>query len=243
MSTKSSPLPDLLYILGTGSRWQDNEIRYSLRSAQKNFPHRRVVVVGEHPSWMCNIKHIGCKDHYGDKKLKNSIYKLATALRDPHLSQQFVLMNDDFFFMKPVDIVEPACKGLLSTTLGKHPTRDGYYYMAMKAAYIRLLDYGIAQPKDFGMHVPIMLDKAKARKTMELFGGAGHGYLFRTMYGNLWHDDAPRMVDKKLKAFPKDTSTIARLTYLSTDPTVVLEGAFQKWIQAKFPTPSRYERR
>ena len=243
MSTKNSHSPDLLYILGTGSRWQDNEIRYSLRSAEKNLEHGKVFVVGENPGWLQNIRHIGCDDPYGIKKLKNSIYKLATAVRDPKLSGDFILMNDDFFILKPVDQIEPMCKGFLADTMAKHPTKRGYYFDAMMSAFKKLLAYGIEKPKDFSLHQPFLFNRNRVRKTMDIFGGAGHGYLFRTMYGNLWHEDAEQANDRKLTGWSVKTQTSAsRLTFLSTDPQVVLDPAFQRWLKGKFPTPSIYER-
>jgi hypothetical protein len=44
---------NLLYILGSGSKWQNNEIRYSIRSAEKYVGNLgRVFIVGEFPKFL-----------------------------------------------------------------------------------------------------------------------------------------------------------------------------------------------
>ncbi len=40
---------DLVYILGKGSKWSDNEIRFSLRSIEKYFDYRKIFIIGEKP--------------------------------------------------------------------------------------------------------------------------------------------------------------------------------------------------
>jgi hypothetical protein len=68
-SVKTVPI-DVVYPLGTGSVWQDNELRYSLRSLEKNFPDLgRVYVVGHKPDWLGNVEHIP----FGDSQSPNPI--------------------------------------------------------------------------------------------------------------------------------------------------------------------------
>ena len=48
---------DVVIPLGTGSRWQDNELRYCLRSIEKNLSGvNEVVIVGEKPKWLTNVR-------------------------------------------------------------------------------------------------------------------------------------------------------------------------------------------
>jgi hypothetical protein len=93
---------DILYILGTGSTWQDNEIRYSLRGIEKNvLDFENVFVVGEKPKWLKNIIHIPASDSYNSKG-PNSFSKIKLACEDKRLSNDFLLMNDDFFIFKKI---------------------------------------------------------------------------------------------------------------------------------------------
>ena len=52
----------VVYPLGTGSKWQNNELRYSLRSLSKISGIGDVFIVGEKPDWVRNVIHIPCKD-------------------------------------------------------------------------------------------------------------------------------------------------------------------------------------
>ena len=56
---------DVVYVLGTGSNWDNNEIRFSLRSLAKNLKGMgRVFVVGERPAFLQNVIHIPAKDEF-----------------------------------------------------------------------------------------------------------------------------------------------------------------------------------
>jgi hypothetical protein len=54
---------DLVYVLGSGSRWGDNELRYSLRSVEKHLKgYNNVYLVGDKPDWVRNVTHIPKQD-------------------------------------------------------------------------------------------------------------------------------------------------------------------------------------
>lgn len=243
MSNTPSPEPlDLLYILGTGSTWQDNEIRYSLRSVCKNFTHGKVFVVGERPPWLRDIIHIPCDDPYPNK-LKNGIYKIGMAIKDSRLSSRFVRMNDDFFFINPVKQIAIRHRGALKASIKNHPTQKGYFYLALKQALHGLERRGITNPLDYTSHLPFVLDKAKVREVFDEYGGPGYGYLFGTIYGNHFDIGGRKQKDRKAKGWsPSSERTANALPILSTDPNVVMLPEFQRWLHGKFPEKCRYEK-
>ena len=52
-------LVDLVYVLGKGSRWQDNELRFSLRSVSKNLSNvGQIFIVGQIPDFVKNCVHV-----------------------------------------------------------------------------------------------------------------------------------------------------------------------------------------
>ena len=94
-------LPDVVIPLGTGSRWQDNELRFCLRSIEKNLSGvNEVVIVGEKPKWLTNVRHIPCKDVPGKKEF--SIFTKINAAISEGVSDPFIFTNDDIFFIKPI---------------------------------------------------------------------------------------------------------------------------------------------
>jgi len=92
---------DAVYILGSGSVAENKEILYSVRSL---FLHmldlENVYVIGEKPELVPGAIHILADDPYKEK-WKNALHKTKIACAHPDISEDFVLMNDDFFALQP----------------------------------------------------------------------------------------------------------------------------------------------
>ena len=113
-------LMDVVYVIGKGSNWRDNELRFSLRSITKNGSGiRNIFIVGERPDYIKNIIHIPASDIF-DPAVNadgNIITKILTACGDKRLSENFLFINDDHLVLKPVNIADvPAFhKGSMDT--------------------------------------------------------------------------------------------------------------------------------
>jgi hypothetical protein len=104
---------DILYVVGDGSLYDDAELRYSLRSIEKNCEgFGRVFIVGKLPRFVKNVVHIPCDDPY-DEAHKNIAYKIAHAVHNSNLSEDFAVLSDDHFYVRPYDFrtIAPYCKG------------------------------------------------------------------------------------------------------------------------------------
>ena len=92
----SSRKNDVVYVLGTGSTWSDNEIRFSIRSFVKYFEDlRNIVVVGECPIFINDVIHIHFEDVKTVNKDARMMMKIKAACRDPRVSDNFILCTDD----------------------------------------------------------------------------------------------------------------------------------------------------
>jgi hypothetical protein len=231
---------DLVYILGTGSRWRNNEIRYSLRSVERNLPGHKVFIVGECPTWATSITHIPAADD-NKNKLLNARAKYMAAAKDQRISDEFVLMNDDFFVLKPVENIPAYSRGTLAEMLRRHPTQDGYYYKSLKDTKCLLNSMGILNPLDFEIHAPIIFNKEKLITTIELIG-TQNAYSIRSCYGNLHNLDPRVTTDFKASNLAEFTHQINRdPAYLSISDAVVAQREFRDWIRRTFPEPSQFE--
>lgn len=230
---------DVVYILGKGSRWGDGEIRYSLRSVEKFFPHKNVIVVGERPAWLFGIRHVK-KDDTHSNPLKNGIDKIEAAVYSKLVTDPFVLMNDDFFFLKPVEEIKPFHRGKLKATIAAHLSKAGYYYKALVHTLELLQDIGIDDPIDYEVHYPVLFEKEKVLNTLAVFPG---GLLLRTLYGNLFKVGGEFRADHKFNSTEIMTALIKKLDpdLISTSDHVVLGTNFQKWVSERFPETSSYE--
>jgi hypothetical protein len=88
---------DVVYVLVTGSSWDNNEIRFSIRSVPKNLPGiGRIIIIGEKPSGLKGFVHIAHPDEFPSINADgNIIRKVIPACQDPRLTDQFLFMNDD----------------------------------------------------------------------------------------------------------------------------------------------------
>ena len=107
MSTNK--LYDVVYIVKEDPN--NEELRYSIRSVEENFPVRYIWIFGYCPRWLSNIIYVPVKQD-GDK-WSNSKKLFETIANASFLPDQFVLFNDDFFVMEKIDTPEHHYDGLL----------------------------------------------------------------------------------------------------------------------------------
>lgn len=245
---------DLVYVLGTGSKWEDNEIRYSLRSADRNLPHRNVIVVGERPEWLQNIIHIAIPDGFANVKggkYRNVIRKIIGACNDDRVSKDFVLMNDDFFTLKPINHIEPYTVGSLQSVIDHFRERYGIktggnnqYINALTRTLRFLQKQGIADPKSYNVHVPIVYNKANFIDMTDRVDWLAQGYSWRSLYGNLYDIGSVERTDPKISSKVDLLHFLKRTDYgdfLSISDNVAQDRNFQFWIEMQFPHKSKYE--
>jgi len=101
---------DIVYVLGTGSNWSDNETRFSIRSIFKNLTDvGHIFIVGEKPDGLVNFTHIDHPDEFPSTNADgNIIRKVLRACLDPRVSEKFLFMNDDHIILRPFSIRHPS---------------------------------------------------------------------------------------------------------------------------------------
>ena len=135
---------DILYVIGRGSRWDNNELRYSLRSIErfgKNIGN--VYVVGYCPGFIDKsfVTWIPCTDAYSDKH-KNILRCIERAVAQSDISDDFLLSSDDHFYIKDTDFDKYPYfrKGALPDHIEPNDTCVSYHtslvstYKVLKAA-------------------------------------------------------------------------------------------------------------
>lgn len=165
---------DAVYPLGSGSRWEDDELRYSIRSMEKYYPNLGdVYVIGEKPAWYRG-KHIPFEEKW--KRTENVFRKQRLISSMPGLSENYVWMNDDIFLLEPVEHKHYTFK----TVADKWPVKPGNGYWE----YIQ----SKLEWKNFCTHSPFIVNK---HDWMEIMKGVDLVLGFSPMdyYGNkstLW---------------------------------------------------------
>lgn len=96
-------MKDLLYIIGKGSKYNNEELKYSLRSIEKNCTgYDRIFIVGYKPTFLNdNVIYVPCEDKYDGYKHRNILNCIKTVIDTTDISNEFVLQSDDHFYIKP----------------------------------------------------------------------------------------------------------------------------------------------
>lgn len=97
---------DVVYVLGTGSKWDNNELRYSLRSIERfGIGLGEVWIVGDMlPSFIDagKVRYLHFPDSPNRTPYQNVFSKIAYFFGATTVSR-FLLSSDDHFFIKPTD--------------------------------------------------------------------------------------------------------------------------------------------
>jgi hypothetical protein len=231
--------------LGTGSRWGDKELRYTLRSVEKHLSgYGDIFIIGECPNWLQNVVHIPATE--GDKtyeKERNIWNKIMLAYQDERVSNDFLFMNDDHFLLQDYQAGKFPfyAYGFLSDYL----TREDQYKNTLQNTFDQFGDNLY-----FDIHCPIVYNKAALTVMNELWSWPEKwGYCIKTLYcifkAGVDGLQAEHIPDLKIsEALP--ASRIREL--ISGRPWFSMnnrarEGSIETVLQELYPIPSKYEKR
>mgnify|MGYP003407829840 CR=1 FL=1 len=188
---------DIVYI-NSKSRWSDNEIKFSLRSLEKFASgYRDVYVVGHKPTFLNdNVVHIPFADSYGNKAT-NIMLKVLKASETDEISDDFCLLNDDYFFVNPVDIKTYPYywKCDLAHTI---QIQRNEYQQHVIPTYKELLDRKLPT-KNFDTHKPIIYNKSLFQDIVSQYDwNRPYGFILRSIYCNTLGITGIERVDNKV---------------------------------------------
>jgi hypothetical protein len=236
---------DVVWICRTGP---NEELRYSIRSVAANMPHENIVVVGGKPDWYTG-RFIEVVTRRSDGELSNNKYENAKnnirqIVESPDISDDFILMNDDFYVLKPIDQLQYYHGGLLSDKIASYRRFVAWSeYTDVLARTASILEASnINDPLDYTLHVPMMFNKKKLAKILDQPIAS-----IRTLYGNLYRVGGRKMSD--VKVHPARTQYAPEsFDYMNKD-SVFLSTADTTFSVVKknllgpmFPEPSKYEK-
>ena len=225
---------DVVYVCRDG---KNEELRYSLRSLQ-NFPHNNVWVVGGAPDWYSGnlIKTNQTKSKYDNAH--NNVRAICSSRK---ISKSFVLMNDDFFIVKPIEKIPYMYSRPFREFLEDYKKWAGNNRRVtiMSEVLETLISLGIQEPLDYELHVPMVFEKQKLAKILPL------GYAIRSIYGNYYNVGGVKTKDVKyhtyLRGGPEPYDYIKlKSPFLSTSDRTFWQIE-KNVLQKMFPDPSPYE--
>jgi hypothetical protein len=203
---------DVVYICRSGP---NEELRYSIRSVEKHMPHRSIWVIGQKPEWyQGNFIEV---ENYKAKYL-NARANLKALVNSKDISEDFILMNDDFFIMRKIEAVSYFYHGTLDerAEANEQLTSTGSYTRLLQRTNDQLVKMGVKSPLNYELHIPMRINKEKFKKILKY-----EDCLWRSLYGNIY---AVGGIEKEdVKVYPPGPRTPKsyewrgkRFPYLST---------------------------
>lgn len=189
---------DVLYILGKGSPFHNEELRYSLRSLErfgKNID--RLILVGEKPKFLDYSKVVHLPFNETGVKDYRIASKILHACTTGTVTGDFLFCNDDFFFQKPFD-----CNTFPYYQKGQllHGKAITAYQCHLEATR----DYLISKNKPtlhFDVHCPIIYNADRFIKLTQdwEFSKNTIGLVVKSVYANSYFIKGTDYRDVKLK--------------------------------------------
>ncbi len=227
---------DIVYICRQG---KNEELRYSIRSVVKNLPGSRIWVVGYKPDWYVG-DFISVPDT--SSKFKNIHNLIKTIAYDDRISEDFVFMNDDFFFLEPMSTVPVLHGGSLKDKIDRYRNLNpnSPYIHLLNRTYQVLITHGILNPIDYDIHVPMPMNRTKLKETILI------NHLPRSTYGNLASIGGSEITD--VKAYSR-RSAMAKGSYNYQENSLPFvsceddsfEALLNNLLIDRFNEPSKYE--
>lgn len=202
------------------------ELRYSMRSLQnvKNW-NGEVFVAGDKEDWFSDKVQIIDNFTRSHVKWLDQQAKMRAIIDDSRVSDDFIYFNDDFFITEPTEIT-PLYDGKLENV----NTRNGWV-QAKSDSKLFLKELNISEPLNYDIHVPIVFNKQKLTKVLDMLDQNKQTRLQpRSIYGNYYHIGGKQYKDRKGR-----TRKLLEGELLST-------RVFSDELKTMFPDKSEFEK-
>lgn len=240
---------DVVYKLGYNCEWGDfEELRYSLRSLEKNFKDLgKVYVVGYRPRWLHNIIHIHALDPYKTNKDGNLVNKLILASVHKEITPQFINISDDQYFLSPTTVEEMKYPIIDNSHIQFIPNAPlNRWQQRLKRTISVLKERGFTHDC-YEAHTPYLIDSSNYMSTLMQYDyGVDLGYCGNTLYFNTLKKPG-RVITKRdlariTSSFDYDIlqSKLIGVKFLN-HTNKGLNDSLKKILKEKFPEPSKFE--
>jgi len=229
---------DVVYFLKEAEH--NEELRYSLRSVEKNLRYHKVIFYGGCP---VNLK----PDYYFTRpqteasKWERVRESIRACCENDNITEDFWLFNDDFFVMKPMsENMPPQYNGDLKDRIRIVEEKHGYEieWTRRLKHLVTTLETAGKGTKNYAVHKPMLINRKKALEVLDKFPDEP---MFRALYGNYWKIGGVSKHDMKVRRLTCSTSKIMHWEFISTQDDSFRSGNVGHWVRQAFPNKSRFE--
>jgi hypothetical protein len=238
-------MKDIVYFIGAAQPEGELEFKYSLRSL-RNLPHRKVWVMSPAlPEWIQKVDWIEWSQQL-EKQLDISEKYKALARIEDDMTDEVIIMDDDFYITKPINDV-PL---MYNTSLEAMCSIQNNDYISNAHGYalhnsLRLLrEQNLGWPLGASLHVPFPITRSELPIHLE----DGYGpYEWKS----IWLNWAMTELKKKATLINGDAKVMTRQEllhtlnrddgFLSSYETEIEKTMILTYLETEFPEKSCYE--
>ena len=225
---------DIVYILKEDI--EEEELKYSLRSVEQNFPHRFVWFVGGQPKNLTPDRFIKHKQ-VGTSKWGMIEHSMRMVIKQTELTEDFFLFNDDFFIMKPfegeyINYIDRTLDDRVEDLRKIHKWLYPYERTLLKASE-ELKTLGCST-YNFELHLPMLMKKSLVESALTQCSSPQ----MRSVYGNI--NKVPFIEREDVKVYDLESVPFDP-DFLSTNDETFKNGMVGQYIKGCFSKPSRFE--
>lgn len=243
-------LYDLVIPLGTGSIWQDNEVRYCVRSFSKYFKQLgKIYIVGAKPDFFKwhhpRLVHIQCSNPFTSNKDANIIHRVLEACK--YVSFDFIRCSDDQVLLQNliIDDFRPKYLGDLSTIHWNSAANN--WKKRLKHTYEVLKKEG-KTTFHYDSHYPMIYNRDSFKEIMKKYPSDNrNGYTINTLYFNNILDEHEKIGNIKvtLEKPIMDMQGMLEISrgkkFLGYRNKGLRDGVLKQFIQNMFPEKCEFE--
>lgn len=230
---------DVVYTVRLGDN--NEELKCSVRSLV-NLPHRNVWMAGYLPSWTRGVYHLTTYK-VSMNKVCNTDHNWVQVAMNREISEPFILMNDDFFVMKPVDCLPSRYVSTHEAFLKRyqrlHPF--SYYTKVIQNTTNKLKELGIEKALCYELHTPMIIYKKDILQAMQNHNYRACPVNIRSLAGNVGKYGGKQAKDVKVYDVNERLDDYMGNDFISTQD-ISFNGQIGNYIRNKFKEKSDYER-
>lgn len=218
---------------------ENEELRYAIRTWVRNGglgKKDRLIVVGHLPQWLVGVEHLPGNLQYDAARNVYDNVRIACEA----VEGEVVMMNDDFFLIRPVDVRAVRYRGTLDDHLALTNPNTGWG-KSLLATKRYLASAGITDPLSYDLHRPLLVETKRMAEVLE--DARDEHPLFppqwRTLYGNMYDIGGTQALDGKVST--KNGVCKAHDVLSTTDEMWAVHPAAAS-VRRTFTKPSPYER-
>lgn len=243
---------DILIPLGNGSRFNNRELRFALRSIERFAPNVRNIYVATvyAPDWLQGVEIVPIPDSYDSNKDANLFDKVLGVCQLTDIADQFLIWSDDQTALKPVDldklnIYNPRNR----QTFANKGSKANKWEQRMIHTFDYLSSQGVEPDYNWDSHTPHLYNK---NDVIRILTGCDYvslpGYCLDTLLSGM-SGKTPDVKQEDVK-YTAGTNAAGRRWANSSNSSYSWLGyndagfssGVKEWLECYFPDKSQYEK-